>query len=64
MDICDGQCLSQTAQALGIGMTIGEGVGLSKPPPLCVEGGLVTEIQETTNITQPCCPRMPCVHLY
>ena len=32
-DVCDGQCLSQTTQALGISMTVGEGVGLSTTHP-------------------------------
>ena len=37
-DICEGKCLQQIAQALGICMQVGEGVGMSSSHPSALKG--------------------------
>ena len=49
-----GHCLSQTAQALGISMTVGAGVGLRTEfnAPLRTQAGLGPAFWETSDHTQ------------
>ena len=61
--ICEGQCLSKMAQALGISMTVREGVGLSTTHPSALKEDWSLRYGKPL-ISPVVRPRVPCVHLY